>query len=244
MPEIQFENIKEQSYAAKESLRAIKTNIQFLGDDIQTILFTSSIPDEGKSTVVINLARSIADSGKKILVIDADIRKSVLIGRLKARDIQGEQIYGLSHYLSGQKTMEEVLNKTNIPRVHIIFSGPSVINPTEILEKNYFAQMIQKARKIYDYILIDCPPLGAAIDAAVIAKNCDGAIIVVGQDMVGGRMVSGVKRQLEATGIRVLGGILNKVKTRKGGYYGSYYGSYYGNYYRNDSDSQGKQGRK
>ena len=238
MPKVQLGNVEEQTYTLKESLRALKTNLQFMGDEIQTILFTSSIPNEGKSTVVMNLARSLADSKKKVLVIDADIRKSVLIGRWKARAEMGEQIYGLSHYLSGQKKMEEVLYETNIPGIQIIFSGPSVINPTEILEKKYFGELITKVKEQFDYILIDCPPLGAAIDAAVMAPNCDGAVIVVAQDMVGSRMISGVKKQLEVSGVRILGAVLNKMKIKKNGYYGNYYGSYYGSYYGNETDAK------
>ena len=101
-------SVKEHSYAMKESLRALKTNLQFCGDDVKTIVFTSSLPDEGKSTVCMELARSLTESGKSVLVIDTDMRKSVLVGRLRAKAHNGE-VAGLSHYLSGQKKMDEVL---------------------------------------------------------------------------------------------------------------------------------------
>ncbi len=246
MQSVSLGQVKEQGYAMKESLRVLKTNIQFCGDDIQTILITSSIPNEGKSTVSMDLGRSLTESGKRVLLIDTDMRKSVLIGRHRAKNVNGGEIFGLSHFLSGQKKLEEVLYATNIPKMFMLFAGPSVPNPTEILDKKYFTELIDFAKKHFDYILIDCAPLGAAIDAAVVAKHCDGAIIVVAQGMASGRMISRVKRQLETSGVRILGAVLNKVKMKKigyGSYYGGYYGSYYGSYYGRE-DKKGKKGLK
>lgn len=231
MDTIRFENIKEQSYTMKESLRALKTNIQFCGDDVKAILVTSSVPDEGKSTVATELARSFTESGKTVLLIDTDMRKSVLVGRLRAKTVSGKEVCGLSHYLSGQKKIAEVLYNTEVNGLFMIFAGPSVPNPTEILEKRYFSELIAFAKDNFDYVIVDCAPIGAAIDAAVAARHCDGAIIVVAQGMVNGRMIANTKRQLEASGVRLLGAVLNKVQTKKNSYYSNYYGSYYGNYH-------------
>lgn len=240
METVQFGKIKEQSYTMKESLRAFKTNIQFCGDDVKTILITSAIPNEGKSTVAMDLARSLTESGKRVLLIDTDMRKSVFVGRLRATTTTGGEIHGLSHYLSGQKKLEDVLYGTEIPRLFMIFAGPAVPNPTEILEKKYFEELLKFGREHFNYIILDCAPVGAAIDAAVVAKHCDGAIVVIAQGMASGRLILSVKKQLEASGVRILGAVLNKVKKKKnsydGGYYGGYYGSYYGSYYgRGDS---------
>lgn len=233
--------VKEQNYMMKESLRALKTNLQFCGDDVKTVLITSSVPNEGKSTVAMDLARSLTESGKRVLLIDTDMRKSVLVSRLRAKSEKGGEICGLSHYLSGQRALDEVLYATNIPNLFLIFAGPSVPNPTEILEKKYFEKLIRFGRDTFDYVLIDCAPIGAAIDAAVVAKHCDGAIIVIAQGMAGARMIGSVRKQLEASGVRILGAVLNKVKMKKSGYgygygYGKYYGSYYGTYYNDNSD--------
>ena len=229
---VRFGKLKEQSYTMKESLRALKTNIQFCGDDIQTILITSSVPNEGKSTVAMDLARSLTESGKRVLFIDTDMRKSVLVGRLRAKTASGNDICGLSHYLSGHKKLEEVLYGTEVPRLFMIFAGPSVPNPTEILEKKYFEELLEFGKEHFNYIVLDCAPIGAAIDAAVVAKHCDGALLVIAQGMASARMIQGVKKQLEASGVRILGAVLNKVKAKKSihekGYYGNYYGSYYG----------------
>lgn len=226
----------------KESLRALKTNVQFCGDDIKTILITSAVPNEGKSTVAMDLARSLTESGKRVLLIDTDMRKSVFIGRLRATSSTGKEICGLSHYLSGQKKLEEVLYGTEIPRLFMIFAGPSVPNPTEILEKRYFAELLQFGREHFNYIILDCAPIGAAIDAAVVAKQCDGAILVVAQGMASARLILNVKKQLEASGVKILGAVLNKARVKKngyeGGYYGGYYGSYYSSYYGKDEDRE------
>ena len=235
MKTVKFGKLKEQKYAMKESLRALKTNIQFCGDDIQTIVVTSAMPNEGKSTVTMDLARSLTESGKRVLLIDTDMRKSVYVGRLREVASDGGEIYGLSHFLSGQKRLEDVLYGTEISGLFMIFAGPSVPNPTEILEKNYFIELLKFAKEHFNYVLLDCAPIGAAIDAAVIAKHCDGAILVISQGMASSRMIQNVKKQLEVSGVRILGAVLNKVKMKKNsyenGYYGSYYGGYYGSYY-------------
>ena len=235
MKTVKFGKLKEQKYAMKESLRALKTNIQFCGDDIQTIVVTSAMPNEGKSTVTMDLARSLTESGKRVLLIDTDMRKSVYVGRLRAVASDGGEIYGLSHFLSGQTRLEAVLYGTEISGLFMIFAGPSVPNPTEILEKNYFIELLKFAKEHFNYVLLDCAPIGAAIDAAVIAKHCDGAILVISQGMASSRMIQNVKKQLEVSGVRILGAVLNKVKMKKNsyenGYYGSYYGGYYGSYY-------------
>ena len=231
METVKFGQIKEQSYTMKESLRALKTNIQFCGDDVKTILITSTVPNEGKSTVAMDLARSLTESGKRVLLIDSDMRKSVFVGRLQAQASNGGEICGLSHYLSGQRRLEDVMYGTEIPRLFMIFAGPSVPNPTEILEKKYFAELLKFGKEHFNYILIDCAPLGATIDAAVVAKYCDGAILVIAQGMASSRLISNVKKQLEASGVKILGAVLNKVKVKKSSYEGSYYGGYYGSYY-------------
>ncbi len=229
--QVELRKLKEQDYTLKESLRALRTNLQFCGDDVKVILFTSAVPDEGKSTVVMDLARSLTDAKKSVLVIDADIRKSVLVGRLGVRTVSGANLCGLTHYLSGQRRLADVVYMTNIPRLYMVFSGPTVPNPTEILEKNYFGELIAFGRKYFDYVLIDAPPIGATIDAVVIAKHCDGAVFVTAQGQANSHVIASAKKQLEVSGIRILGAVLNKVDMKRNRYYGKYYGRYYGSYY-------------
>lgn len=231
MEKIELKIWKTPSYSRKEAFRTLRTNIQFCGDDIKAIVFTSYGEDEGKSTVVLNLARSVAESGKKVLVIDTDIRKSTMIRELRPQTLSGLSIYGLSHYLSGQKKLDEVLCETvQLENIHIIFSGPFVSNSAELLDNNYMDMLIKYAKSNYDLVLIDAAPLGMVIDAAVIATRSDGAIIVIAQGNCTKRQVLGIKKQLISSRVRILGTVFNKVNTSKKGSSGYRYGQYYGQY--------------
>ena len=234
MQSVEFTKLNDMSSSMVESMRALRTNIQFCGDDVRTILFTSTVPDEGKSTVVLDLARSMGESGKHILVVDTDMRKSVIMREYSVQSISHKQVVGLSHYLSGQNKLDEVLCQTNIPNVDIVFAGRSVPNPTEILGKKYFTDLLEYGRSHYDYVLLDCAPITAAIDAVLEAHYCDGAVLVISQGEVSSRAILDAKNQLVSSGVRILGAVLNKVRmegSRYGHYYGKYYGSYYGKYY-------------
>jgi capsular exopolysaccharide synthesis family protein len=135
--------------------------------------------------------------------------------------------------------LEEVLYATNVKRLFMVFAGTSVPNPTEILEKKYFTKLIEFGREHFDYIIVDCAPIAVAIDAAVVARQCDGAILVISQGVANSRLITSVKKQLEASGVKMLGAVLNKVRVNKKGY-GYGYGSYYGNGYHGVNE-EGKQ---
>ena len=219
----------EYTYAMREELKTLRTNLQFCGDDKRVILITSSAAGEGKSATSLNLAVSLTELGKKVILVDADIRKSAMVSRLQ----KGTVNYGLAHFLAGQcQVSEAVCAVRNVEGLHMMFSGPSVPNPTELLSSSRFEKMILAFRKVYDYIIIDGPPLGLVVDSAIIAKSCDGAAIVVAAGMVKYRFVQTVKEKLLNAGCPVLGVILNKVDRDSGGkYYRKHYGKYYGEYY-------------
>ncbi len=230
---VNFEKKKELDFKTNEAYKTLRTNISFSGEDIQVIAFTSSVPNEGKSAVSFNLAESLAEDNKKVLYIDADIRKSVTIARYGV-DIETK---GLSHYLTKQSELADVIYETNIKNFSIIFTGQVAPNPSELLGNSRFKKLIAHARENFDYVIIDCPPLGSVIDAAIVAKECDGAIIVIETDNVSYKITQRVKKQLEQSGCKILGAVLNKVEMGgKGygyygkGYYGNYYGRYYGDY--------------
>ena len=173
-------------------------------------------------------------SGKHVLLVDTDMRKSVIVQEYSVKNANHKQILGLSYYLSGQNKLDEVLYRTNLPHVDIVFAGRSVPNPTEILGKKYFTDLLAYGRENYDYVLIDCAPVTAAIDAVLVAHYCDGAVLVIAQGDASSRAVLDAKQQLENSGVRILGAVLNKVRmegSRYGHYYGKYYGNYYGKYY-------------
>lgn len=223
--EIYLNRPEIDDYQYNEAMKTLRTNIQFSGRNLKVIMLTSSVPNEGKSETSFSLASSLAQLDKKVLLIDADIRKSVLVSRYHL----GKAIDGLSQYLSGQKTMEEVVYKTNVPNLHMVFAGPFCPNPTELLEENALGNMINNARECYDYVIIDTPPMSNLIDGAIISQHCDGAVIVVESGSISYRILQKVKGQLEKSGCRILGVVLNKVNIRESGYY-HYYGKY-GEYY-------------
>ena len=200
---IEIGKLEKPDYARREAFNSLRTNIQFCGDDVKVITLTSCTPNEGKSLVALELCRSLAEAGKKVLLIDADIRKSVLVGRHSMKT--KEAIRGLSHYLSGQEKLDNVVYETNIEGFDLVVAGPEVPNPTELLGNKYFDSLIQYGRDNYDYVIIDTPPLGSVIDTAVIAPKCDGAMIVISSGNISYKFVQDVKKQLEVTGIRILG---------------------------------------
>ena len=222
--------LEQLDYSAEEAYKTLRTNIKFCGEDKKVIAVTSCMENEGKSSVSMNLAVSLAQSGEKVILVDADLRKSVLVGRNKVR----EEIIGLTHYLSQQAQMANVMYSTNVEGFDIIFAGPSAPNPAELLGNKHFAALLEVLRKNYDYVIIDTPPLGMVIDSAIIAQQCDGTIIVIESGSDSYRFVRNVKEQLEKAQGPILGVVLNKVDVSKASYYGRYgrYGKYgkYGKY--------------
>lgn len=212
----------------KEVYRTLRTNIEFTGIENKVICVTSCIPDDGKTTVSYQLAVTFAENGKKVLYIDADLRKSVFTQRYQIQN----RPKGLTHYLSGQEAVSEVLYKTNKERLYVIPVGAFPNNPTELFGKERFGQMLEELKKIFDYIIVDTPPLGSVIDAAVIAKKCDASILVVAADKCSRRFVKNVVGQLKGANENFLGVVLNKVEMDNHGYYGKAYKGYYGKYYQ------------
>ena len=210
-----------------EAMKTLRTNIQFSGSNLKVIMLTSTVPSEGKSTTSWRTAMAFAQMGKKTLYIDADIRKSVFAKRMQP----DKETFGLSQYLSGQRSLVEIVYHTNAANLDVVFAGPYAPNPTELFEEKAFADLIQYGRDNYDMTIIDTAPLGSVIDAAIIAPQTDGAIMVVESGNIGYKMLNKTKFQLQKTGVKVLGIVLNKVPMQKGSYYGSYYyGKYYGKY--------------
>ena len=214
----------EKGFLYEESMRMLRTNLQFSGGNLRVILFTSSIQDEGKSETSFQLAISFAKLDKKVLYVDADMRKSVFTSRYQIK----ENVQGLSQYLSGQNT-EDIVYKTNIKNMDVVFAGPYAPNPAELLYENKLDEFIKKQRLQYDYIIIDAPPLANIVDAAVIGRCVDGVVIVVKSATVSQRMVKRVKDQLEKVNCKIIGAVLNGVEMKKNSYHYKYYGDYYGN---------------
>ncbi|HEW1390331.1 TPA: polysaccharide biosynthesis tyrosine autokinase CpsD [Streptococcus pneumoniae] len=208
---------------AEEYYNVLCTNIQLSGDKLKVISVTSVNPGEGKTTTSVNIARSFARAGYKTLLIDGDIRNSVMSGFFKSR----EKITGLTEFLSGTADLSHGLCDTNIENLFVVQSGTVSPNPTALLQSKNFNDMIETLRKYFDYIIVDTAPIGIVIDAAIITQKCDASILVTAIGEVNKRDVQKAKQQLEQTGKLFLGVVFNKldISVDEYGVYG-----FYGNY--------------
>ena len=223
MLNINLDKITDLDFKTKEAYKTLRTNVQFCGNDVKIISLTSCVPNEGKSMVSFNLAISMAETGKKVLFIDADLRKSVLIGSYKIN----KAIKGLTQYLSGVEQLDDVRYSTNVKNMDLILSGPVPPNPAELLNNEKFTELLETARKEYDYVIIDTPPIGQVIDPAIVAQQTDGVIFLISQANISYKYAQKQIEQMRKSGCRILGAVLNKVDPEeKGGYYGGYYGKY------------------
>lgn len=213
---------RKENYFYEESIKTLRTNIQFTGKNVKIILLTSCYPNEGKSDIAMQLAQEIGKAGKSVLLIDADLRKSAYIVRYKVK----RSVKGLSEFLSGQASESEIKYTTNFQNVDIIFSGPSAPNPSELLEDPAFGELMKKVRMEYDFVLLDTPPVMTVIDAAVIAKESDGAVLIVESGRVSYKAAQKALEQIRKSDCKVLGAVLNKVDIKRDKYY-SDYSSYY-----------------
>lgn len=216
--------VSKEFYTA-EAMKTLRTNLIFSGDSIRAVALTSHSAGEGKSTISFQLAASLAQTGKRVLLMDADLRKSVLASRLKVKGRLG----GLSHYLSGMAKPSEIIHETDLPGMFIMFAGVRVPNPAEVLGSLRFKKLLAALRDTFDYIIIDAAPLGQVIDCAVVAPEVDGILLVVDTTNNSYKMERRIKQQLEKSGGKILGVVLNRVDFKdKGGYYGKAYGYGYG----------------
>lgn len=220
--------IEQMEYYMEEELKTLRTNLLFSGVDKKVILVTSTVPGEGKSETSMNLAVSLANLEKKVLLLDMDLRKSVMIPRYSIEQVE----HGMAHFLSGQCQLSDMICNTNIPGLHLAVAGPVTPNPTELLSGDIFPKMLATLREVYDYIIIDSAPLGLVIDAVIIAKECDGTLLVVQAGRAKYRQVQSVKARIEASGSKILGVVLNRIKEQNMGYYNAVYRKYgrYGTY--------------
>ena len=230
----------ELDFRTREAFKTLRTNIDFSGDDVKVICITSCTPNEGKSSISFELAKSYAQMGRRTLLIDADLRKSVMRKRHK----RGKVRLGLTNCLIGGACFDDALCSTDVANLFMIFCGPVPPNPSELLGNSRFRKIVEDARIEYDMVIIDTPPLGSVIDTAVVAKCCDGAVMVIESGAISRRFARKVKEQLVVTDCRILGVVLNKIDMDGKGYYGKYYGRYYGKYYGSyGKDSEAAAGR-
>ena len=244
MPKLELVAAKAQMVKSlEEYYNSIRTNIQFSGRNYKIIALTSAQPGEGKSTTSMNIAISFAKAGFRTLLIDADTRNSVMSGTFRS----DERYQGLTSYLSGNAELSDVICETTIPNLMVIPVGQAAPNPTSLLQNNQFQTMIDMVRSLYDYVIIDTPPLGLVIDAAILAHHSDASLLVTKAGEDRRRTVTKLKEQLEQSGSVFLGIILNKydIHLDKYGSYGSYGGyGVYGNYGKSEEKTKIGRGKR
>ena len=212
-----------------ECTRAIRTNITFMGTDkpIARLLVVSAKPDEGKTTMALNLATTFALSGMKTLIVDTDLRRP----RLHRVFGFGSEL-GMSNVMLGERSVDEVVKQTAIPNLFLLPCGPIPPSPAELLHTERFKQLVNELGQRFDRIVFDSPPMVAVTDAAILSSLCDGAVVVVKAGQTPRDLVRLGLSQLRAANARVLGVVLNEVDFESRQY------AYYYSYYRHYSDSE------
>ncbi|MBE5801462.1 MAG: CpsD/CapB family tyrosine-protein kinase [Clostridiales bacterium] len=240
MKRIKIENFPELDYATKEAMNTLCTNIVFAGDSVRRILVTSCREHEGKTFISMGIMHTLASMGYAVVLIDGDLRRSVLASKYGIHLPANTQ--GLAHYLSREISLDDVVCATDVPGAYVIPVGHDVVNSMQLLNNWRFEELLDQLSSKVDYVIVDTPPVGAIVDAAVVAKSCDGAILVVSSNLVTKQEVANAKKQIEKSGCPMIGAVLNKVQMDRSSsryYHRSMYAAYESkNYYRRSSDSE------
>lgn len=228
--------------AVTEAFRMLRTNISYMqvgGKENKVIMMTSMNPDSGKTFVVANLALMMAYAGKKVLLVDLDIRKGTL-----TRVFEGKEKKGITHYLSGHATKEELIHRVpQSERLDIIYCGAVPPNPAEMLLSEQLDKLVQELKAQYDYILIDNVPSGVVADAAIVNRLADMTVYVLRAGLLDVRQLPDVERIYQEHKLKNMAVVLNGVKEEHAGYgyYGYYgYGYSYGYGYENGQKKKKK----
>lgn len=229
-------------YACSEALNTLCTNLSYCGCEVRSILFTSRYEQEGKSGIAMNVMRTLAGYGKRVLLVDADLRCSTLARRYRFTYAQRENA-GLAQHLAGMCELQDVVYRTNLPGAFILPAGHEVLNSMQLLASYRYGEMMDALRDEFDIVLVDSPPAGLIVDAIEIARYCDGAVIVVEYNRGRVQDVADVAANLAKTGCKVLGAVMNGVnlksfRNRKYYYRSERYSAYYHHYGGTDAHAE------
>ena len=207
MNKIKMDLTKELPYAVEESINRLRINVSFLGNEIKKIMVVSTMPNEGKSFVTLQMWKQMASAGIKSVFVDGDMRNSVIVNKYGIEKEDGSEMEGLTHYLAEEFPLE---NGDIIPNVE------NIINPSMLLESDKFGNMLNQLAEDYRYVFVDAPPLGLVSDAEKIGSMCDGAILVIRSGETSKSEVKSSINQLERSGCKILGVVLNRATDAKG----------------------------
>ena len=230
---------KKPKSTISEAFRAVRSNLQFLfqdnnSDKSKTIVITSSVSGEGKTFTAENLASVFAATGKKTVLVGFDLRKPKI-----HLDVEMDNHEGLTNYLIGQKSIDEIIQPTQIPNLDVILSGPVPPNPAELILNKKTKELIQYLQNNYDYIIIDTPPIGLVADALELFKYADAIIYVIRQGYTLKGMPKDIDQKYKNGEVKNISFLLNEFEanTKYGYGYGYGYGSYNNGYHENGDDA-------
>lgn len=189
-----------------ESFKSLRTNLNFIAatEKLNTFILTSAIPGEGKSNTAINLAITLAEDSKSVVVVDCDLRKPSLNRYLKL----GRNFKGVTDILTGNVTVEEALIQFEDLGIHVLTAGAVPPNPSEMLSAEPMQKLINDLKAAFDYVILDTPPVSVVTDAAILGRYADGALLCVRSDFAPKETVQLAKERLTAVGVRILGVVL------------------------------------
>ena len=228
-------SIKNPKSPIAEAYRGIRTSIEFsnLDKNLQVINVTSSMQNEGKSTVLANLAVSFANLDKKVLIMEGDLRNPSVHRMFNISNIKG-----LTDILLQNKVFADCVHCTDVKNLHVLTCGAIPPNPSEMLSSKKIRDFIESLREYYDYVFIDAPPIVIVTDAGIISTYSDGCIFVVGSKQCDIEMAKIAKKRLEDVNANIIGAVLNKFEAEGSSY------NYYNYYYEQSSGRKGRNKKK
>ncbi|MGG1676775.1 CpsD/CapB family tyrosine-protein kinase [Neobacillus sp. NRS-1170] len=209
----------DSNSAVAEQYRLIRNNLHFssVDKDIKTIVVTSPDASEGKSTTSANLAIVLANQGKRVLLVDTDLRKPTVHHSFGVSNLDG-----LTSVLTKDIYLEQAISKTIIANLDILTCGPIPPNPSDLLDSKAMEKVIDELKQTYDYIILDTPPILLVTDTQIIASKSDGVVMVVASGKTRKDRLMKAKELLEKTNTLILGAVVNGVESKKNDYFGHY----------------------
>lgn len=220
----------KSSFTYSEAFKSLRTNVEFVAstENLKTLMMVSTLAGEGKTTVSINLAIALAQNGKKVLLVDCDLRRPKVQRYLRIKSTSQQ---GVSTVLSGTSDLDNSIGYIEELGIYVMLSGPIPPNPSELLASERTEKFIEELEKRFDYIICDTPPVFVVADALALSKNVDGAILIVRQDFASKNQINEAMDKLNAVDAKIIGTVLNHYNSKiDSGYkYDKYYN--YNHYY-------------
>ena len=222
-------------YACKEAINTLCTNLTFAGSDMRKIMITSCQAHEGKSFLALCIQRTLAQLRHSCVLVDLDLRRSQISARYGMKITEGSG-HGASHYLAGMCSLKDALYETDVPGAYMIPVGHEVSNSLALLSGQRLGHMLRELQTQFEFVIVDAPPVGVIIDAAEIAKSCDGVIFGIKYNFTTRKDLAEAKAQIARTGCEILGAVLNDVDVEslsaKKYYNKTYFTHYDSDYYK------------